>query len=446
MNQEIMNRMADEIERALADQRAPCRVVTGALLPGWVQFNLKPLGSTRFDAVARLRNDLALALGARHVRVGREIGYITLQIADGVPQVRVDDLLNDQRVKAHEPMVIPIGIGESGEPVLLRIGNNTSNTLIAGTMGTGKTTLAHAMLIALAARNPRRALRLIICDPKRHDISWMLNHIDKNIEAIHQERDQVAAAIADVATRVGQARGYERETVLFIDELVWSLGADTQTADHLKIILTRGREFGYRVIACEPIPGTAPLAGALLDAFPVRITGRQSSAASAYNATGIPASGAELLTGEGDMLIVHFGQATRFRAVMPPKTFTGQKIAGELAAIAPTPAPVPTPAAAPTTPAEDPDALMDFAVLEQLYVSAGGAIPGVTAWANARFIGQWERPYAGDRIKWMRERYAAAVAKLAKPLSPPSPQAHGTENTGLAGLSDLSSLSNLSAA
>ena len=407
MNHSYMNRMADVIERTLTDLRSPCRVVAGGLLPGWIQFDLQPLGHTRFDAVSRLRNDLAMKLGTPVVRIGRKIGYITIQIPNGMAVIRVDDLLRDERVSAQPAMAIPLGIGEQGEPVVLRIGNTTSNVLISGIMGSGKTTLAHSMLIGLCARNRHSALRLILCDPKHHELDWMMSYIGRNLESVHQEREEISSAIAGVANQVEQARAYTRETILFIDELVWSLGTDAGNLDCLKLILKRGREFGFRVIACEPVPGTAPLAGDLLASFHVRITGRQSDAASAYNATGVSNSGAESLNGQGDMLIVHFGQAVRFRAVAPPASFQGQKIA-EL--------PAPTVMEMVAAPL-DPGAQEDIAVMERLTINGTLGVPGVTSWANERFKGQWDRPYAGNRVPWMKVRYELARGEYENRLA-----------------------------
>lgn len=417
MNQSTMNRMADAIEQALADLKAPCRVATGRLVPGWIQFELTPESGTRFDAVARLRNDLAMKLGASSVRVARTIGHIAVQVPNGAPQVRITDMLRDPRMATQPPMMVPLGIAEEGEPLYLRLGDRVSNVLISGLMGTGKTTLAHSLLIGLCARNLRSSLRLVLCDPKRHDLTWMMSHIGKNLDAVHQERDEIAAAIVDVARQVGQARGYQRETVLFVDELVWSLADDAGIIADFMTILKRGREFGYRVIACEPTPGTAPLAGSLLASFHARITGRQSDAASAYNATGVSNSGAEQLTGQGDMLICHFGQVVRFRAVMPPPSFTGQRIAepAQLAA----PAEPEPPRIMVDQAAADPDADEDLAVLVRL--AAGGVVPGVTTWANTRFAGRWPTPYAGDRCKWMKEHYGRALARFEE-LKAKSPE------------------------
>ena len=449
MNEDILNRMSDAIEQLLAEMRAPCLVDEGWLTPGLVTFRLKPVAGTRVDAVMRLRKDLALALRASTVRIGRQIGYITVQVPNGTPDVYLDDMLrNAELFQGTPPMTAPIGIAEDGVPTLLHVGNNTSNVLISGLMGSGKTTLAHSLLIGLCARNSPRAMRLILCDPKRHDLAWMRQWIGANLEgSIRHEPAEIASAIADVAQRVENARGRERDTVLFIDELGWVLNQTPEVIEPLKRIMKRGREFGFRLITCEPVPGTAPVAGDLLASFHVRITGRQADGAASYSATGVSNAGADTLTGMGDMLAVHFGNITRFRAVRPPKGFEGQRLlpAATAGMSVDIPAVTRTPLAPGVAPDVDdgegiavdvevdveldgedadtdakawitPEIEAELEADRQVFWSlvsagAGGSqLPGVTRWAAVRWDGQWSVPYAGDRIAWMRPRYEAAKA------------------------------------
>jgi hypothetical protein len=438
MNEDILNRMSDAIEQLLAEMRAPAQVVEGWLTPGLMTFRLKPVSGTRVDAVMRLRKDLELTLRAPYVRIGRQIGYITVQVPNGAPDVYLDDMLRNTDLFAGAPaMTAPLGIGEDGTPILLHVGNNTSNILISGLMGSGKTTLAHSLLIGLCARQSPRAMRLVLCDPKRHDLAWMRQWIGGNLDgAIRHEPDEIAAAIADVAQRVEQARDRARETVLFIDELGWVLNQSPASIEPLKRIMKRGRECGFRVIACEPVPGTAPLAGDTLASFHVRITGRQADAGAAYNATGVKDSGSENLTGAGDMLAVHFGQVTRFRAVRPPKGFEGQRLMPALELEAPRPAPLPAsisvdiPSAAPivVSTSEDADTWVETELdadrREFVALTVGDKCPTLAQWAAARFEMRFSDSIEGERLRLLRARFDAAWNdKVARGIA----QAVGTD-------------------
>lgn len=339
IDEATLNTTADEIEAVLADLGAPCRVAMSHVLPGWIQFNLRPAYNathrlTRFEAVAAQKNNIAIRLRRAAVRVGRAAGFITLQVAEGHADIWLDDLLSRKDVKDSMPTAVPIGIDENGAPLMLNIGSNTSNTLLSGIMGTGKTTLAHSLIIGLCRRTTPRQARVIICDPKRHDLSWMLPHVAAHLSGnIRTDMDDIARTVANVAGSVERASGHERETVLFLDELGWVLDQRPDVIRPLMNIMKRGREFGFRLIACEPIPGKAPIAGDMLASFHVLITGRQSNAAAAYNATGVSNSGAEMLAMGGDMLLSHYGELVRFRATRPPRGFDGQRLL---------PAPAPT--------------------------------------------------------------------------------------------------------
>ena len=106
--------------------------------------------------------------------------------------------------------------------------------------------------------------------------------------------------------------------MIFIDELSTVIGLHPDNLDRIMSILRKGREHGYRILACEQYPGHAPVAGELLGLFHVRVSGRQSDAAASYNATGVPNAGAETLLGEGDFVVARGGQLMRFKAAMTP--------------------------------------------------------------------------------------------------------------------------------
>jgi S-DNA-T family DNA segregation ATPase FtsK/SpoIIIE len=119
--------------------------------------------------------------------------------------------------------------------------------------------------------------------------------------------------------RLMERRGHSDQgswphVALVIDELADLLmvgGKDVQRA--LTRLTQRGREAGIHVVAATQKPTSAVLGPLVKANFPVRLTGRVTSAEDARTATGWSGTGAERLMGRGDFLAVAEGQVTRFQ-------------------------------------------------------------------------------------------------------------------------------------
>ena len=130
----------------LASHKVPARVTGGMVTPRLVRYHLStPLG-VKVRQVAGLSEEIALSLGAPSCRVYREEGRVEVEVPRAQGQaVALLPLLD--RLRASGAVVPPVtavlGLDQEGMPLLVRLPSaNVAHVLIAGTTGSGKTTLA----------------------------------------------------------------------------------------------------------------------------------------------------------------------------------------------------------------------------------------------------------------------------------------------------------------
>lgn len=313
---------ADRIEAVLRERKAPAAVVGGKVLPGFVEMLLRPAPGTKVNQVRALQADLALALGNANVRVTQSGTHLAVQIPrETRAPVRLSALM--AALKDIPPYTAVLGLAEDGATLMACLSSpEVAHVLIAGATGSGKTSLAHSMLISLCRQHRPSQFGVIVLDPKRHTETDFLRAIDRHmlLDVAHtpDEAHAALARVVDVMERRTNLGDPQPRIAVYVDEmadLVQTGGA--RILDALTRIAQRGREAGIHLIACTQKP-SARVIGTLLKAnLPLRLVGRVVSAEDARVATGLPATGAERLMGSGDFIAVAAGRVIRFQAAMP---------------------------------------------------------------------------------------------------------------------------------
>ena len=318
----MLNFQADRIELVLASHKVPARVTGGTVTPRFVRFQiLTPLG-VKVRQVAGLAEEIALSLNAPNCRVYRHEGQVQVEVPR--PNARAVGLLDlCRRLAAQQPQGLPpvtavLGLDEEGAPLLLRLPSpDVAHLLIAGTTGSGKTALVRTMVASLALLNPQRALQLVLIDPKARGLSPFagLPHLLMPVVSNVQEATAtLRRLVAEMERRDAQARS-EPRLVVVIDELAdLLLVGGTVVEEALTRLTQRGREAGIHLLVSTQKPTAALMGGLMKSNFPARLVGSVASADDARIASGLPATGAERLLGQGDFLVVVKGQLTRLQA------------------------------------------------------------------------------------------------------------------------------------
>jgi len=313
---------ADRIEAVLRERKAPAAVVGGKVLPGFVEMLLRPAPGTRVNQVKALQADLALALGNSNVRVTQSGTHLAVQIPrEARAPVRLATLMASLRdVPLHTAV---LGLAEDGATLMACLASpEVAHILIAGATGSGKTSLAHSILLSLCQLHRPSQFGLVVVDPKRNQDSAFVRATEKHrlLDVAHSP-EEATAALARVMEVMERRAGHSEplpRVALYVDEmadLVQTGGS--RIVDLLTRIAQRGREAGIHLIACTQKP-SAKAIGTLLKAnLPLRLVGRVVSAEDARVAAGMPGTGAEKLSGSGDFIAVTGGRVIRFQAALP---------------------------------------------------------------------------------------------------------------------------------
>lgn len=247
-------------------------------------------------------------------------------------------------------LVLPLGLdSRTGSPVAVDLAA-APHALVAGQTGSGKSTALRVLAYQLARAGARLALADSDADTwgpfaGAAALAWPIAETPADCRAL----------VGAVAGELGKRDRDAAPLVLIIDE-VQTLDPPGRRA--LAEVLARGRKHGIRAILATQYVRADVLDRRLTDQAGWRIGGRVQDATASRLVMG--SSGAEALTGAGDVLVAFGGAMRRVLVALPT--------VGELGALDRADQ---APAALPTAPDADPDA-------------GEGLDPTIFAWAQAQ--------------------------------------------------------------
>lgn len=145
------------------------------------KYTLKPSRGIAMSKIARVGNDIALALGVSSVRIEAPIRGTKLVGIEVPAKNRRTIELAEQHLRKGTTN-IPIGIDVFGK-VHYKDLADMPHLLIAGATGSGKSVMLNVILTALTKQMSPDALRLILVDPKEVELAnyAKLKHLDRPI-------------------------------------------------------------------------------------------------------------------------------------------------------------------------------------------------------------------------------------------------------------------------
>lgn len=322
---QTLNNIADAVEEVLRANRAPAEVTGGRVTDYNVSVTMRPSAGTTVAKIMALRADIALALGVDSVSIGQSDGLLC--VTANRPRTAGEITLRDVFRRCNKTGYILdeytalLGLTDENAPLGACLPSpQVAHILIAGTTGSGKTSLAHTLITSLTATHRPHRLGVVVLDPKRRNDSRFTADVSHHlIMPIAHTPDEQAEALRRVVVAM-EAREIPRDInpriVVFADELAdTALAGGGEALRHLSRIAARGREAGIHIVACTQNPSAKSLTEDLRRNFPLRLVGRVSSTTDARLASGRSNTGAEALPGKGSFLAVT-DTVIRFQAAL----------------------------------------------------------------------------------------------------------------------------------
>ena len=342
ISREDLRRRARIIEETLASFGVPVKVVEANQGPAVTQFGLKPGtvprrtsdgrirdARVKVSQIARLSNDLALALAASPIRIetpvpGRDI------VGVEVPNVQLSlvslgsVMLSDTFQTFEGKLKIGLGRDVSGAPAVADLAL-MPHLLIAGATGSGKSVCINAIVTCLLCTHTPRTLRFLMIDPKMVELA-LFNGIPHLIAPVVVELERVVNVLRwatremDRRYRLFNKAGARHldsynemlasrgepilpYIIVVIDELadLMMIAAD-EVERYVCRIAQMARATGIHLIIATQRPSVDVVTGLIKANFPARIAFAVTSQVDSRVILDQP--GAERLLGRGDMLLM----------------------------------------------------------------------------------------------------------------------------------------------
>lgn len=313
--------------------------------PTVVQYTLRPHEGIKLSKITSLKNDLALALAAKAVRIEAPIPGKSL-VGIEVPNdqrslVHLREILESKDYKEIESNLrLPLGRDVSGKPMCGDLAS-MPHLLIAGATGSGKSVGMNTFLISLLYQNSPADLRFIMVDPKRveltpyngipHLLTPVITDPEKAAIALRwavaemNRRYQLCAELGhknisefngcqEVHEEGREQPGHQNmpNIVIVIDELAdLMMAAGKEVEASICRIAQMARAVGMHLIVATQRPSVDVITGLIKANIPARIAFAVSS--SIDSRTILDGVGAEDLLGKGDMLYLPGGMSKPVR-------------------------------------------------------------------------------------------------------------------------------------
>jgi S-DNA-T family DNA segregation ATPase FtsK/SpoIIIE len=312
--------------------------------PTVTQFTLEPSAGIKLTKITALKNDLALALAAKNLRIeapipGKSLVGIEIPNEDRAIVGMREILESEAWQESKANLTLCLGRDVAGKPAVMDLAK-MPHLLIAGKTGSGKSVAMNAFLGSLLWRNAPDKLKLILIDPKRVELS-MYNKLPHLLTPVITEPEKAVSALAwAVAEMNRRYKTFAQEKcrniaeynekfpdnpepliVVVIDELadlMMVAGKDVEAA--ICRIAQLARAIGMHLIVATQRPSVDVVTGLIKANLPARIAFKVSSGIDSR--TILDTIGAEDLLGFGDMLYLdgNNGLITRLQGLLITNT------------------------------------------------------------------------------------------------------------------------------
>ena len=253
---QYLEAQSDRTEAVLAAHRAPARITGGTVGPRLIRLFLNPAPHTRFATIQGLTADLALALRAPSLRIGRGEEGVILELPNPHPRpVSLLTLLPE--IAPLPPLTAMLGLTDAGVPLLARLSSpDVSHVLVSGATGAGKSALLRTMAVSLVLSQSAADLRLLCLDPQGRTFGSLVDApqlLRPPVAEPREMRETLRSLLRELEIR-DRRNEDSPAIVLLVDKLT-------------DLVSQRGHETGIHVVAATRRPAAAILSGLLWDLY-----------------------------------------------------------------------------------------------------------------------------------------------------------------------------------
>ena len=295
--------------------------------PTVIQYTLKPHEGVKLSKITTLKNDLALALAARAIRIEAPIPGKSL-VGIEIPNeqrtiVRLREILDSDEFKEGDSKLkIPLGRTVSGKPMVIDL-VGMPHMLIAGATGSGKSVGMNSLLLSLLYQNSPQDLKLIMIDPKRVELNTY-NGIPHLLTPVITDLEKAAISLKWAVAEMNRRYVTFAETghrniadyngdpaieeklpkiLIVVDELAdLMMAAGKEIEASICRIAQMARAVGMHLIVATQRPSVDVITGLIKANIPARVAYAVTSGVDSR--TILDGIGAEDLLGQGDMLFI----------------------------------------------------------------------------------------------------------------------------------------------
>jgi hypothetical protein len=333
--------MQADLMRVLRDHGVAATVDGPPLLgPAVIRFLVKPSVGTKVSAFTGLVDEIAMGMNLQSVplieRVGGRIA-IDVERPDRYA-VRFDELRSV--LPKADPLQgnskVLVGVDIEGTPVFIDLAKpEHCHLLVVGTAGSGKSIWLRAAIASLVETNTPETLQLVLIDPKRNAFTAWRNSpflrepivfpdevpatdvLDGLIEEMETRYKRMAELeVDDLRGLIQSERHCVPRIVCICDEyadLVVSSDQRKEIEAAIARLGAKARAAGIHLVLATQTPRRDIIGGTIKANLPTCIGLRVSSAAEARV---IETPGAELLLGNGDLLLKSIGEPRRLQGAL----------------------------------------------------------------------------------------------------------------------------------
>lgn len=336
---------ANIIKRTLGQYGITVEMDEVSIGPSVTRYALKPAEGVKLARIVGLQSELSYALAAHPIRIEAPIpgqSLVGIEVPNSTKTVVGLKTLfsSDEYRQSPKPLLVALGRGVSGKLYYADLAK-MPHVLIAGATGSGKSVTIHAVVNSLLYRNGPEAMRFIMIDPKRVELTlynkiphlltpvitdakkailalkWAAKEMDRrynileaesvrDISSYHKNIVEPAIKEAEKARKAGKEALDDLPErmpyiVIILDELADIMQTYPRELESAIVRLAQmSRAVGIHLILSTQRPSVNVITGLIKANVPARVALQVASQIDSR--TILDASGAEKLLGAGDML------------------------------------------------------------------------------------------------------------------------------------------------